>query len=76
MDTVVEIGPGTGRYLARVRELAKPRRHVVYETAEDWRVWLAAEYGVETPPAAETLSGVDHATWSTRTGSSSTRHTS
>jgi hypothetical protein len=61
-DTVVEIGPGTGRYLARVRDIVHPRRHVIYETAPDWRAYLIAEYGVESPDAnGETLPGVESA---------------
>lgn len=61
-DTVVEIGPGTGRYLARVAEIVKPTRHVIYETAPDWREWLVREYGVEAPPTdGETLAGVESA---------------
>lgn len=61
-ETVVEIGPGTGRYLARVRELVKPQRHVIFETAEDWRQWLVAEYDVESPDAdGESLPDVEHA---------------
>lgn len=61
-DTVIEIGPGTGRYLARIRDAVRPRRYVVFETAEDWRDWLVAEYGVEAPPTTgETLDGVDAA---------------
>jgi hypothetical protein len=61
-DTVVEIGPGTGRYLARVREIVRPRRHVIYETAPDWRDWLTREYGVEAPKSSgESLSGIAEA---------------
>lgn len=61
-DTVVEIGPGTGRYLARVAKIVRPRRHVIYETSADWRQWLVATYGVEAPPTdGETLAGVDSA---------------
>ena len=58
-DTVVEIGPGTGRYLARVRDLAKPHRHVIFETAVDWRDWLVDEYRAEAPASnGELLTGV------------------
>ena len=34
---VVEIGPGTGRYLEKVLERCKPATYEVYETAFDWR---------------------------------------
>jgi hypothetical protein len=61
-DTVVEIGPGTGRYLARVKEIVRPSRHLIYETAADWREWLVGEYGVEAPASnGESLADVDEA---------------
>jgi SAM-dependent methyltransferase len=46
VDRVCEIGPGSGRYLAKVVELCKPSRYEIYETSKDWREWLAQKYGV------------------------------
>jgi hypothetical protein len=61
-DTVVEIGPGTGRYLARVRDIVRPARHVIFETAPDWREWLVSEYGVEAPTSnGESMPTIDRA---------------
>jgi hypothetical protein len=38
--TVCEIGPGTGMYLEKVLELARPRRYEIYETSRDWARYL------------------------------------
>lgn len=46
-DRVCEIGPGTGRYLERVLQRVSPRQYDIYETADDWAIWLAETY---TPP--------------------------
>lgn len=46
VDRVCEIGPGSGRYLAKVVELCKPSYYEIYETSKDWREWLAQKYGV------------------------------
>lgn len=46
VDRVCEIGPGSGRYLAKVVELCKPGYYEIYETSKDWREWLAQKYGV------------------------------
>jgi SAM-dependent methyltransferase len=46
VDRVCEIGPGSGRYLAKVVELCKPSYYEIYETSKDWREWLAQRYGV------------------------------
>ena len=46
-NSVVEIGPGTGRYLERTLKLCTPNRYQIYETALDWRTWLASEYPVD-----------------------------
>jgi phospholipid N-methyltransferase len=43
MQTIVEIGPGTGRYLEKTLKTARPQRYEIYETARSW-----AEYLVET----------------------------
>ena len=54
--TVVEIGPGTGRYIEKTFSLCRPTRYEVYETAGDWREWIAKTYKVEAPQCnGETL---------------------
>ena len=45
--SIVEIGPGTGRYLEAALRLCRPERHQVYETDKGWRDWLASTYHVE-----------------------------
>lgn len=46
MDRVCEIGPGSGRYLAKVFDLCKPAYYEIYETSKDWREWLVDKYKV------------------------------
>jgi SAM-dependent methyltransferase len=41
---VVEIGPGTGRYLEQVLNRAIPSEYQIYEIADDWRNWLGGTY--------------------------------
>jgi hypothetical protein len=43
---ICEIGPGSGRYLERVKRLCQPDHYEIYETAEDWGEWLVTTYGV------------------------------
>jgi hypothetical protein len=45
--SIVEIGPGTGRYIGATLKLQTPNRYQIYETALDWRTWLASEYPIE-----------------------------
>jgi hypothetical protein len=40
--TVLEIGPGSGRFLRPTLERARPRRYEIYETARLWAEWLAS----------------------------------
>ena len=55
---VCEIGPGTGRYLARISASTSPGRYDIYEPAADWARWLTKTYGVNSLPVdGETLSG-------------------
>lgn len=57
-DRVVEIGPGTGRYLELVLQHVSPRHYDIYETAGDWASWLATTYGprvVRQPTDGRTL---------------------
>ena len=44
LDTVLEIGAGTGMYLEKVIDLYLPRTYQVYETAIDWAAYLEAKY--------------------------------
>ena len=43
---IVEIGPGSGRYLEKVLERCTPERYQIYETANDWADFVASSYGV------------------------------
>lgn len=46
--SVVEIGPGTGRYLEKVLERCKPSQYEIYETATDWRKRLEQLHAVKS----------------------------
>lgn len=46
IDAVVEIGPGTGRYLEKTLKAARPARYEVYETATSWAAYLTTVYNV------------------------------
>ena len=46
IDTVVEIGPGTGRYLEKTLKAGRPSRYEIYETSEPWSAYLVKEYNV------------------------------
>jgi SAM-dependent methyltransferase len=46
MRTIVEIGPGTGRYLEKTLEAGRPSRYEIYETSEPWSAYLVKEYNV------------------------------
>jgi len=46
IEKVCELGPGSGRYLERIRALCKPRLYEIYETSSEWRNWLVEHYGV------------------------------
>lgn len=48
---VLEIGPGTGRYLAKVLAHLTPQRYEIYETDPGWAGWLARSYPVLRQPA-------------------------
>jgi hypothetical protein len=45
---ILEIGPGTGRYLERVLQQCEPSRYECYEIATDWARWLSTMYPVVT----------------------------
>jgi len=44
IDTVVEIGPGSGRYLEKTIAACKPKRYEAYETAAPWARYLRRTY--------------------------------
>jgi SAM-dependent methyltransferase len=46
--SILEIGPGTGRYLERVLQQCEPTRYECYEIATDWARWLSTKYPVVT----------------------------
>ena len=55
---VVEIGPGTGRYLDFLIGEVGPIRYEIYETADDWAGWLARTYSptvIRQPADGHTL---------------------
>jgi hypothetical protein len=45
-DTVVEIGPGTGRYLEKTLTATRPSHYEIYETAGPWADYLVEKYNV------------------------------
>jgi Methyltransferase domain len=46
IDTVVEIGPGSGRYLEKTIAACSPTRYEIYETSGPWADYVAAKYKV------------------------------
>jgi SAM-dependent methyltransferase len=60
--SVVEVGPGTGRYLEKTISIAKPDRYEIYETAGPWSRYLQDKYAVEHQPTDGYTMGatVDH----------------
>jgi len=50
IDRVCEIGPGSGRYLARVLSKCSPSYYEIYEPAKDWADWLVQRYRVVSQP--------------------------
>jgi hypothetical protein len=51
IQCVVEIGPGSGRYLERILRVCSPSRCEVYETATKWASYVAKEFNVIVQPA-------------------------
>jgi hypothetical protein len=47
---VVEIGPGSGRYLEKTLRVCSPERYEVYETAPDWATYLARTFPIVLQP--------------------------
>jgi SAM-dependent methyltransferase len=48
--TILEIGPGSGRYLEKTLQVCSPRRYEIYETAVPWRDYLVETYQVVAQP--------------------------
>jgi methyltransferase family protein len=46
VNSVCEIGPGSGRYLEKTIAICKPARYEIYETAKEWKAYLAETYKV------------------------------
>jgi hypothetical protein len=47
IDSVCEIGPGSGRFLDKILQHCQPRQYEIYETEADWSEWLEANYPVK-----------------------------
>ncbi|MFD8076865.1 methyltransferase domain-containing protein [Streptomyces sp. NPDC059718] len=52
-DTVLEIGPGSGRYLEKTLKACSPGRYEIYETATPWADYLVDTFRVVAQPTAE-----------------------
>ncbi|WP_338702802.1 class I SAM-dependent methyltransferase [Streptomyces sp. Q6] len=50
--TVLEIGPGSGRYLEQTLKECSPSRYEIYETAAPWADYLVETFGVVARPVA------------------------
>ncbi|MEQ1649753.1 MAG: methyltransferase domain-containing protein [Hyphomicrobiaceae bacterium] len=50
VKTIVEVGPGTGRYLEKTVEIARPQLYEIYETAGAWSNYLTEKYAVVHQP--------------------------
>jgi len=46
IQSVCEIGPGSGRYLEKVQRLCAPCSYEIYETDQEWSDWLARTYQI------------------------------
>ncbi|MGW7416183.1 methyltransferase domain-containing protein [Streptomyces sp. NPDC054863] len=51
-DTVLEIGPGSGRYLEKTLKECSPGRYEIYETAAPWANYLVDTFSVVAQPTA------------------------
>ncbi|WP_291846009.1 methyltransferase domain-containing protein [Bradyrhizobium sp.] len=50
LHTILEIGPGSGRYLERTLRECSPERYEIYETAADWAAYLIRTFPVLSQP--------------------------
>ena len=47
VNTVCEIGPGTGRYIKKtIERMGKVDNYTIYEIDKDWANWLETEYSI------------------------------
>ncbi|MER5221225.1 methyltransferase domain-containing protein [Streptomyces flaveus] len=51
-NTVLEIGPGSGRYLEKTLKECSPDRYEIYETAAPWANYLVDTFSVVAQPTA------------------------
>ncbi|RSO09965.1 hypothetical protein DMH26_00185 [Streptomyces sp. WAC 05379] len=51
-NTVLEIGPGSGRYLEKTLKECSPGRYEIYETAQPWANYLVDAFSVFAQPTA------------------------
>jgi len=62
IERVCEIGPGSGRYLEKIKAICTPAYYEIYETAQPWARWLVDTYGVTLQPTdGETLASTPSA---------------
>ena len=58
LETVCEIGPGSGGYIQSILEVASPERYEIYEIERNRATWLARTYPVVMLPTdGENLAG-------------------
>ena len=50
INTVLEIGPGSGRYLEKTLAHCTPERYEIYETSAPWAAYLQQNYNVILRP--------------------------
>ena len=50
IERVCELGPGSGRYLEKVKSACQPEYYEIYETSKPWREWLTEKYHVTAQP--------------------------
>ncbi|MEU3597639.1 methyltransferase domain-containing protein [Streptomyces sp. NPDC006798] len=51
-ESVLEIGPGSGRYLEKTLKECSPGRYEIYETAAPWAGYLVSTFGVVARPTS------------------------
>lgn len=50
INRVCELGPGSGRYLEKVKKICDPEYYEIYETSNPWRDWLIDKHKVTARP--------------------------
>jgi hypothetical protein len=50
LNRICELGPGSGRYLEKVKTRCNPEYYEIYETSGPWREWLVDKYQVIAQP--------------------------